>query len=253
MSLVLREHPIPASPLARWDTRWKLAAMLVAAFVLVAVQSPVLAGIGWLLTLTLAGVGRVPLRAITGRVALVLVAVLPVLLVVPLSGAATDPGWKLGPLFLSQPGLWAALAVTFRALGIGTLALVLMRTSTLPRLLSAANALFIPGVLIQITALAYRYTFLLASEARRMQIALRTRGFRPQTNTHTYATMGSAIGGVLVRGSDRAEAVSAAMRCRGFDGNYHSLDEFQSHTADRVGFLLLVLLSAGLLIVDRLA
>lgn len=251
MTLVLREHPIPDSPLARWDTRWKLAAILISAGVLVAVQSPGIAGVGWLLTILLACLARIPVRAIINRTLLVFVAVLPVLLVVPLSGAHTDADWAFGPVRISQPGLRAALAVVCRALGIGTLALLLLRTAPLPRILSAAHALFLPGVLIQITALAYRYTFLLASEARRMQIAMRTRGFRPHTNAHTYTTMGSAIGGVLVRGSDRADAVSAAMRCRGFDGNYHSLSEFQSQNADRLGFLVLVLVFGSLLIAEH--
>ncbi|MCZ2341043.1 MAG: cobalt ECF transporter T component CbiQ [Bacteroidales bacterium] len=251
MTLVLREHPIPDSPLARWDARWKLAAFLLAAFALVATQTALAAGAGWLLTLGLAGIARIPVRTIIQRVLLIFVAVLPVLLVAPLSGTATDAGWQLGTITISQPRLLVALAVVLRAFGIGTLALVLVRTDPLPRLLTAAHALFLPGVLIQIAALAYRYTFLLASEARRMQIALRTRGFRPRTNAHTYSTLGSMIGGVLVRGSDRADAVSAAMRCRGFDGNYHSLSEFQSRNADRLNFLILALAFGSLLLVER--
>lgn len=252
MTLVFREPTIPDSPLARWDPRWKLAAILCVGFGLTAIQSPLIAALGWLLTTVLALIGRIPVRAIRDRWLLVGVAVLPVLLVVPLSGDADEPGWSFGPVRVSEPATLAAVAVAFRALGIGMLALVLVRTAPLPQTLAAAHALRIPGVLVQIASLAYRYAFLLASEARRMQVALRTRGFQPGTNRHTYRTLGGAVGGLLVRGGDRSEAVAAAMRCRGFDGRFHTLSEFRTHFSDAVWFVGLTAGIVALLIVEKL-
>ena len=252
MTLAFREAAVPDSPLARWDSRWKLAAILVAAFGIAALRSPVTAGAAGLFALALGLVGRVPARAVQDRLLLVGLAVLPVVVVVPLGVRPGDATRAIGPVTVSGPGMAAAVAVAFRAMAIGTLALVLVRTAPLPRTLAAAHALRIPGVLVQITQLAYRYAFLLAAEARRTQIALRTRGFRPRTDAHTYRTMGQAVGGLLVRGGDRAEGVAAAMRCRGFDGTFRQLAEFRTRPADVLSFLAVAASTIALVTFDRL-
>ena len=252
MTLAFREAKVPDSPLARWDSRWKLAAILLAAFGFAALRSPVAAGLAGLLAVGLVLVGRVPVRAVRDRLLLVGLAVLPVVIVVPLSTLPGEATWAVGPVSVSRPGLTAAVAVAFRAMAIGTLALALVRTAPLPRTLAAAHALRIPGVLIQIAQLAYRYAFLLAAEARRTQIALRTRGFRPRTDAHTYRTMGQAVGGLLVRGGDRAEGVAAAMRCRGFDGTFRQLAEFRTRPADVISFLAVAASTIALVAVDRM-
>src|SRR5690606_18340529 len=103
--------------------------------------------------------GRVPMRAVRDRTGLVALAVLPVVLVVPLGAEPGEATWAVGPVHVSQPGLLAAVAVAFRALAIGTLGLILVRTAPLPQTLAAAHSLYIPGVLVQIAQLAYRYAF----------------------------------------------------------------------------------------------
>ena len=106
-----------------------------------------------------------------------------------------------------------------------------------------------PSVLIAL--LAYRYAFLIGDELRRLRTALRVRGFRPTMNRHGYRTLGHVTGAVLVRGADRAERVSDAMRCRGFDGRFHTLAAFRTTPADVVSFLLTLAAIAALLLWDR--
>ena len=57
-------------------------------------------------------------------------------------------------------------------------ALVLVGTAPLHHTLAAAHKLKVPGLLVQLTLLAYRYAFLLADEMKRLRIAMRTRGLR---------------------------------------------------------------------------
>jgi len=57
---------------------------------------------------------------------------------------------------------------------------------------------------------------------------------------------------LLVRGYDRAERVAAAMRCRGFDGRFRSLDEFSTKGRDVVAFVLTLALAAALVTLDVL-
>lgn len=251
MTLAIREAVVRDSPLSRWDGRWKLAALLLAMFGIAALESLELAACAWFMTLLIAILGRVPLVVICNRQMLLLMAVLPVLIVVPWTYEPHQPSFSLGVFTLSQPGIWVAATVACRAMAIGTLGLVLLRTAPFSQTLAAAFALGIPGKLIQITQLAYRYLFLLAAEARRTMIALRCRGFRPSTSRHTYQTMGQAIGGLLIRSSDRAERVAMAMACRGFDGTFRPVRPFRTQPADLMGFLAFSAIIVVLLLLDR--
>ena len=92
--------------------------------------------------------------------------------------------------------------------------------------------------------------FLLLDELNRLRVALRVRGFRNAMTGHAYRTVGQVTGTLLVRGSDRAEWVAQAMRCRGFDGRFRTLTTFRTRPADVVLFVLLAGVSGGLVAWD---
>src|SRR5947209_10336981 len=119
MTLAVRDPTTPDSPLARWDPRWKLAAILLAAFAAVSLQHPGPAAVATTAALALALLGRVPLPVIAGRAGLPILATLPVVVFVPLTQGADSPGWDFGPLHVSQPGLVAASVVALRVLAVG--------------------------------------------------------------------------------------------------------------------------------------
>ncbi|MGL6096575.1 MAG: cobalt ECF transporter T component CbiQ [Fimbriiglobus sp.] len=252
MTFCPRSHAVPDSPVARWDGRWKLAALLFASAGTATVRSPAAAAVAFAAALLLAAVARLPWAAVITRLGLVAFAVVPVILIAPLTRNPDVPGWNLGPVRVSEPGLTTAFGVALRALAVGTFALVLLRTAPPARTFAAARCLRVPGVLVQITQLAHRYSFLLAEEARRTRIALRCRGFRAKTDAHTYHTIGQAVGGLLVRGGDRADRVAAAMRCRGFDGTYRTADGFHATPADVLSFLIAAGGTMTVVIVDRI-
>jgi cobalt/nickel transport system permease protein len=122
--------------------------------------------------------------------------------------------------------------LSLKALALVLVALALVATSALPETLKAAHAIHVPGLLIQIALLTYRYIFLLAGELRRLRIALRVRGFRSRASWQSYRTLAHVGGTVFVRGYERAERVHQAMSCRGFDGRFRSLAEFHTRAAD---------------------
>ncbi len=134
----------------------------------------------------------------------------------------------------------AALFI-LKALAIFTLALVLTATSPMNATLPAAAALRVPGRLVHIAMLTYRYLFLFARELGRLRVAVRVRGYRNRPTMHCYRTIGNVAGTLLVRSSERAERVAQAMRCRGFDGRFRSLTEFRTRAIDVVGFASIVL------------
>ncbi len=242
---------IPNSPLARWDARWKLAALLIAAFGIATLDhlAPSAAALcGGLILLLLA---RLPLRWIYGRLGLFCIAALPFVLVLPFTLDLNGPGWDLGPVHISEQGISAGLGVFCRCVAIGCLTLIVIGTAPFHHTLSAAHKLKVPGLLVMLVGLAYRYTFLLFDEYRRIRVALRTRGFLVRANRQGYRTLSYTTGAIIVRGADRADRVAAAMRCRGFDGTFRTTSAFRTSTADFIFFLLAILCTAAMIVWDR--
>ena len=244
------ESEIPTSPLARWDARWKLAALLIAAFGIASLEhlNPSLAGLA--LGLLLLALSRLPRQWVCLQLGLFGLAALPFVIVLPFTLDLDGPGWDVGPVRVSERGLEIGLAIFCRCEAIGCLTLVLLGTAPFHHLLASANRLKVPGVLVLLLGLAYRYAFLLSEEYRRIRIALRTRGFRMRANSNGYRVVGHVIGAALVRGSDRAERVTDAMRCRGFDGTFRTTIAFQTTASDVISFLVVVVLICVLLLWD---
>lgn len=251
MTLAFRHRAVPPSPLARWDARWKLAAVLFAAGGVAALDRLAPAAVALGLGLCLLALARLPRGWVRSRLMLFAMAALPFLLVLPFT--LDGDGWTVGPVSVSERGLIAGLAVVCRGLAVGCFALLLVGTAPIHHTLAAAHKLKLPGLLVQITLLAYRYTFLLAAEMRLLRVAMRTRGFRVTASRHGYRSLGHAVGALLVRGTDRADNVAAAMRCRGFDGTFHTLAAFRTTAADVLAFLLLTAATIALVAWDRLS
>lgn len=236
MTLALRDPPAPDSPLARWDARWKLGGLLALAAGCVCVTRPGPAAVAFAGGLGLVAVGRLPARDVLARLGLLLLSAGPVLLLLPFTA-----DWP------------AAVTFALRLAAVGMVGLVLARTAAVTQTFAAAGAVGLPGSLVQVGLLAYRYTFLFAGEVVRLRRAWRVRGFRMTTGRHAYRTVGHAVGALAVRGEDRAERVAAAMRCRGFDGVVRPLVPFRTRPADVLGFAACVVAAAGLAAADRWA
>lgn len=239
------------SPLARLDPRWKLAGLVLAALLAVLPQTlpPALAaqGFSWLLILF----GRIPLAHYARRA--VPVVLLVGLFVVWLPFVTPGPEIDLGALTVSERGLLRACLVLAKAVTVFTHMLALWSTTPLESALKAAHAFHLPGLIVQLLALTYRYIFLLRDEARRLRIALRTRGFRGRASVHACRTFSHAGGSLLVRSVERAERVHQAMQCRGFDGRYRALAEFRTRPAEVIFFVAVAGSALGFIAWDLLA
>jgi cobalt/nickel transport system permease protein len=66
---------------------------------------------------------------------------------------------------------------------------------------------------------------------------MRIRAFRPRTNLHTYRSYAYLVGMLFVRAAARAERVHQAMRCRGFQGRFHTMAQFPRHAGNRLFFV----------------
>lgn len=242
--------PCPDSPLRRLDPRWKLAGLLGAAGVVVFLQT--LPGVTLALfgALVLACLGRLPRRWCLARLGTTALVLAPFLLLLPFVHRDTGTTLDVLGVRVSVEGLRLALLVAVKTLALALLLLVLLATEPLLETLKAAHALRIPGVLVQVAALTYRYTFVLGAELERLRTALRVRGYRNRLSLHSYRTAGHVAGTLLVRGYEQAERVGHAMRCRGFDGEYRTLTEYKTRPADVLACAAIVAYAAGLLTID---
>ncbi len=228
------------SPLSRLDPRWRLVGLIVCLIALAAVRSLPGALVGLALALVLAVMARPPLPWLRERFLFVGVVVAVFALPIPLLGGAS---WSDG---FAQAGTLVA-----RALGVFLITAALLVAGSLESTLAASASLGVPRLLGRLAQMSLRYLFLLGEELARLRVALRVRGFRNRANAHSYRTVAAASGTLLVRGSARAERVAHAMRCRGFDGAFRTLQKKRTTFRDIAFLLTMLLLAASLVWFDR--
>ncbi len=250
MTLAFTVPPPTSSFLSRLDPRWRLASLLIFAAIAATLHTLRVAAVALIASLLLALLARLPPRWFLQRLGAAALFFSLFALPLPWLLGGDGPSWSWGAIRLSWHGVEAALLLTAKAITLVTLLLTAQATAPLETTLKAAHALRIPGLLVQLGLLTYRYVFVLADELRRLRIALRVRGYRNRVRCHSYRTAGHVAGTLLVRGYERAERVGQAMRCRGFDGQFRSLTAFATRPADVVTFLLLVASAAALAVWD---
>lgn len=209
MTLAFDALDAPLSPFSRIDARWKLGSILISILAAAALATPIAVGAAFALAMGMLILARLPRRLVATRLGAFAIFLLPFAAVLVITDGVAGVGF--------------ALVLAGRALTIACLGLVLVATSSLVQTMQAAESLGVPRILARIMLMSYRYTFVLADEFARIRVALRTRGYRNRPNLHSYRTLGQVTGTLFVRGTERAERVAHAMRCRGFDGRFHPL------------------------------
>jgi cobalt/nickel transport system permease protein len=232
MTLTLRDWATGNSPLHRMDSRWKLAAILTVAVAIVLADNwriPVLACVSTGLWLRYAGLPWNWIGSRLGSLAAFLA-----LLVTVLPFSVPGPGWTFGPIHFSFRGMELAALIAARAVTVSGLALLLLATTPLDRLLRGLVALRVPGLAVQLLSMTLRYVYLLGDEFSRVRLALRSRGYRHQFSAHSYRTTANVVGSLVVRSQERAERVAQAMLCRGFTGKWRWLPGQRARLSDTI-------------------
>lgn len=242
--------PCTDSPLGRFDPRWKLAALLLAAGGVLALRGVGTAALALLGALVLTALARLPRRWVLARLGLVLLVLTPFVVLLPFVQDEAAVVWRVGPLHFAPVGLGLAARLLLKSSALVLLILVLLATAPAPTTFRAAQALHAPGLLVQLGELIYRYIFVLVGELNRLRVALRVRGYRNRPTLHSYRTIGHVTGTLLVRGYEQAERVEQAMRCRGYDGTFRTLHDFRTRPVDVFGFIVIVGCAVALVIVD---
>ncbi len=173
----------------------------------------------------LAVIARMPVRLLAGRLALVVPFSVLMLVVLPF----TVPGEgvalaELGPLALvaTREGLLQAQVLALRLANGVLAASILTFLTPFPVLMNALRGLRVPPILVTLMEFTVRYLFVLADEARRMQLSRQARDFRPRGflwHSWTMSTLAQMVGVLFIRSYTRADRVYQAMLARGFSGH----------------------------------
>jgi cobalt/nickel transport system permease protein len=244
MQTELLVYALRDSAVRRMDPRWKLAAALFCGAAVLSLRTVPAAAAAIAATLLLLAISRLPWSWFLTRLGgvAVFLALFFIFLPFTMNGELTF----IGPVQLSLDGVALASLIALKALSCVALVLLVLGTSPFESTLQAAHALHVPGLFVQLLMLTHRYLHLLADELGKLRVALRVRAYRNRARAHCFRTVGNVTGTLLVRSYERAERVSHAMRCRGFDGRFRSLCEFDTRATDVVLFAFTLLLVAAL-------
>jgi cobalt/nickel transport system permease protein len=245
------EATFPRSGLDRLDTRTRLVTAVMLVLVLVSVRSWAVLGSAIVAGLILTVWAGVPPRQTLKRLMHVEGFLLVLFVALPLT-TRLGPFVDVGPLSLSVPGIERALTLMLRITAAALIVLPMVTGLTPIRLGHALGRLGVPARLTQVFLFAVRYIELLRGEARRLNDAMRLRGFKPRTDLHTLRSYGHFIGQLLVRAVERAERVDEAMRCRGFAGRFPLVTLERFGAADLAAAALALALAVAVLAMDRL-
>lgn len=172
-------------------------------------------GVHLLALLTAIGASRVPPTYLARR----LVIEVPfVIFAVLMPFIATGPRIAVGPVSLSEAGLWGAWALLAKGT-LGVLASLLLAATTEPRdLIAGLERLRLPQPLVQIMGFMVRYLEVVTGELTRMRIARDSRGFRARS-VKQWPVLGATLGALFIRSYERGERVHLAMLSRGYSGS----------------------------------
>lgn len=210
------------SPLHRAPAHVKIVGTLL--FVLAVVATPREAiwafGVHVVVLGVTIAVSRVPLRHIVVRLVvevpfLIFAALLPFF--------AAGPRVMVGPLMLSEAGLWGAWALVAKGTLGAAASILLASTTEAPDLVAGLARLRLPATLVQILAFMVRYFEVVVDQLRRMRIARESRGFQGRSLAAWPVVAGTA-GALFIRSYERGERVHLAMLSRGYHGTA-SFDE----------------------------
>jgi cobalt/nickel transport system permease protein len=244
-------EPFIAGPSAihRLDPRVRV--VMATAF---AAVSAVLSGFASLaaalgVALAVALCARLPGVPLLKRLALVNLFILFLWATLPLTFGGPAVG-HVGPLPLSREGVLLAARITLKSNAILLALIALVATMSFASLGHALGCLRLPSKILQLLLLTYRYVFVIEQEYNRLWRAARVRGFRPGTDLHTYRTYAYLLGMLFIRAFERAQRVHQAMRCRGFQGRFYSLQRFALGPQDWTAALLMFGTLCGMVILE---
>jgi cobalt/nickel transport system permease protein len=249
VSLDIDRHAHLASSIQRWDPRFKIASLMPLILSIALVQSIALVGIGLLVAVALLLISKIPLSFVYQALKLIVIFLLPFFVILPLTYPVDSSSQLLGMPFAVE-GLRLALLIVLKALAIVLIAFVIFGSSRFDINLIALQHLKCPAVVVQIMLFTYRFIFLFLAEMKRMDLAMKARGFVKKANLYTLKVMGGFVGTLLIRSFERTERIYKAMLSKGYQGEFHTLVTFNATAKDFLKAAVVIVIAVILFAMD---
>jgi len=91
-------------------------------------------------------------------------------------------------------------------------------------LLGGLRKIHLPKIIVSIIFLMYRYLFLIRDEAKAGQLAISSRVFQKSYH-NVNKRLAYLAGSLFIKSFDRAESIYKSMESRGFEGEFHEVND----------------------------
>lgn len=239
------------SSVQRWDPRIKILSLVFFIFVVALLKTIPVAVASLLIAIVIIKITNIPFHFVANSIKVVVVFLAPFFLMLPFSYPG-EPAFRIIGLPFSWEGFRLAVLIFTKAVAIVLTTNAIFGSARFDISMIALQNLRCPKVLVQMILFTYRYIFVFMDEIKRMEKAMRSKGFVMKANMNTLRTMGNFVGALLIRSFERTSRVYSAMLSKGYEGELHSLVSFKACGKDYVKAALVVLVTVAVLAVDLL-
>ena len=161
-----------------------------------------------------------------------------------------------GPVALTayREGLMLGILTSLRIIAAVTLGCVLTFSTPMIEILETLRSIRMPGLVIDLAAMMYRYVFVLDKEVRNMRRSQLSRMSASAGWLRQAGDMGKAAGNLMAKSLDRSAMVYKAMLARGYDENSSGAAYYTTPVpaAQWMSGLLIAAAALAVLLFDRL-
>ncbi len=209
------------------DPRLKLVATLALLVAVSLSRNPGVLAALYLSTLALAAASKIPLEYFVRR-AWLAVLLFTGMIALPALFLTPGPAWLHLPLglTLTQTGATSALFLLLRVGASVSLAALLVLTTPWNSVLKALGVLGLPGVVVLVFGMTYRYIHLLLHLTSDMFLSRKSRLIRPPAGAEQRRLAAAMAGVLLGKSLQISSEVYLAMESRGYRGYPRTLDTF---------------------------
>jgi cobalt ECF transporter T component CbiQ len=153
---------------------------------------------------------------------------------------------------ITGQGLRTAALLTTRVAASATVVLLLVQTTSWPRVLAALRSLRVPTLFVQILGMAHRYIFQLVTAVEDMFLARRSRQVNHAIDARSGRMLvGATAGALFGKAQSMADEVTLAMTARGDRGTPRALSSGPLPRRDIAVIIGAIVLMASMLWLDR--
>ncbi len=238
------------SPIHHWDPRVKILSLFVLILVMALIHTIPTAVFALLAAIALLKLTNIPLAFVIDGIKWVILFLVPFFIIMPITYPG-DTNFHVLGLPFSWPGLQLASLIVIKAVAIVLTSYAIFGTSQFAVSMTALQHLKCPSVFVQMLLFTYRYIFVLIDEMRRMDTAMKARGFVKKANLYTLRVLGNFVGTLLIRSFERTERIYKAMLSKGYNGEFHTLKTFTLVSSDYTKAVMCFVFALVLIILDN--